>query len=128
MVNMAKLIQPQIDFDAPVVVEEPLHARRTDPETAHEGAERGNENFKNVSDNILDALRKVAPEGRTTEQLSEETGIRLVSVSPMMKPMEKRDLVKRQVVGVTAKGKPSYRKRKNRSGVSAIIWYAVKDE
>jgi hypothetical protein len=130
--DMSKTVRPPIDFDAdfdaPVPAEKPLHARSTDPETAHEGAERGNENFATVQDKILDELRPVAPEGLTTEELSDRTNIKLVSVSPMMKPMEKRDLVKRQVVGETAKGKPSYRKRKNRSGVSAIIWYSVKDK
>jgi hypothetical protein len=39
---------------------------------------------------------------------------------------EKVNLVYRFEVGVTAKGKKSYRKRKNRSGKSAIIWCAVK--
>jgi len=128
--DMSKLVQPPIDFDAipeAAPVEEPLRARRTDPETAHEGADRGNQNFPNVSEAILNTLQKVWPEGMTTEELSDQTGLRLVSVSPMMKPLEERRRVVRQVVGVTAKGKPSYRKRQNRSGVSAIIWYAVKD-
>jgi hypothetical protein len=39
---------------------------------------------------------------------------------------EKVNLVYRFEVGVTAKEKKSYRKRKNRSGKSAIIWCAVK--
>jgi hypothetical protein len=125
---MANLTQPQIDFDAPEASEEPLRARKSDPETSHEGAEHGNKNFANVADAILDALNTVWPEGLTTDELSDETGRRLVSVSPMMKPLEKRLRVVRQVVGKTAKGKPSYRKRRNKSGSSAIIWYAVKDE
>jgi hypothetical protein len=126
---MSKTVQPPIDFDvdfdAPIPEDKPLHARRTDPETAHEGAEAGNENFPTVQDKILDALRTV-PEGLTTEELSERTDIHLKSVSPMMKPMEKHKLVYRDPVGLTVKGKQSYRKRKNRSGKSAIIWYAVK--
>lgn len=127
---MSKLEQPPIDLDAipeAAPVAEPLRARRTDPETAHEGADRGNENFPNVSEAILDILQRVWPEGMTTEELSDQTGIRLVSVSPMMKPLEGRLRVVRQVVGVTAKGKLSYGKRQNRSGVPAIIWYAVED-
>jgi hypothetical protein len=72
-------------------------------------------------------LRNAWPEGMTTEELSDETRLRLVGISPMMKPLEDRRRVCRQVVGLTAKEKPSYRKRQNQSGVSAIIWYAVKD-
>ena len=125
-----KYVQPVIDYDArpdSEPVAGPLHARKTDPETADEGAEQGNQNFENVSEAILGTLLAVYPDGMTTEQISDETGIRLVSVSPMMKPLEESKRVSRQVVGVTHKGKLSYRKRKNRSGVSAIIWYAVKE-
>ena len=125
---MGKLTQSLIDFDAPVAepVDKPLRARKTDPETAHDAAEQANENYPGVSERILEELRSVAPEGLTTEELSERTDIHLKSVSPMMKPMEKRNEVYRDEVGVTVKGKKSYRKRKNKSGKSAIIWYAVR--
>jgi hypothetical protein len=126
---MGRFIQPPIDFGAlpaPPPDDEPLRARRTDPETAHDAADDANESFPSVSETILDALRAVAPEGLTTEELSERTRIHLKSVSPMMKPMEKRKRVYRDEVGITAKGKKSYRKRKNLSGKSAIIWFLAK--
>jgi hypothetical protein len=129
LTDMGRLIQPPIDFEVlpePEQVAQPLRARRDDPETAHDAADDANENFPSVSESILNALRAIEPEGLTTEELSELTHIHLKSVSPSMKPMEKANLVHRVEVGVTSKGKKSYRKRKNLSGKSAIIWYAVK--
>jgi hypothetical protein len=131
---MGKLEQPLIDFYAPaepaepVPIGEPLQARKTDPHTSHEAAELANESAQSVSEIILAALHKVWPDGLTSKEIAEETGENYVSVSPMLKPMEKRRLVCRQTVGTTAKGKPSYRTRQNRKGSKAAIWYAVKQQ
>lgn len=82
-------------------------ARFTDPVTSHEAAE--SVDTKSVNHKICAALT-AHPDGGTTEEITEWTGLRLVTVSPMMKPMEKIGLVFRAGV------------RKNKSGRRAIIW------
>jgi DNA-binding IclR family transcriptional regulator len=59
---------------------------------------------------ILDALRS-HPDGGTSEEISEWTNLRLVTVSPSLRPMARLGLVI-----------ATEERRRNRSGVRAIVW------
>lgn len=85
------------------------YARNTDPLTSDLAAESVPVN--NVEAACLVHLQCYG--GRTSEGISEGTGIRLVTVSPRLKPMEERGLIYRN--GTMA----------NRSGRPAIIWHAM---
>jgi DNA-binding IclR family transcriptional regulator len=97
--------QPSL-FDRPTLPMSDAVARHSDPETSHAAAESVDtaalERF------VLEALRE-RPDGATSEELADETGLSLVTISPRLKPLEGKNLAVRDG------------KRKNRSGVSAIV-------
>ncbi|MFL6229319.1 MAG: helix-turn-helix domain-containing protein [Pyrinomonadaceae bacterium] len=94
----------QLPFDST-----PGGARRSDPDTSRAAAR--SVDTQRVEQVVLDAL-KLAPAGLTTEELVDRTGLSLVTVSPRMKPLERKGLVRRGA------------KRANSSGRSAIVWLA----
>jgi transcription initiation factor IIE alpha subunit len=85
---------------------EPAFARSTDPETAHEAAAKVNMNY--IGEKVVDIIVKHGP--GTTEEFSQFSGIRLVSISPTMVKLERAGYVVRDG------------KRKNPSGRNAIVW------
>jgi DNA-binding transcriptional regulator GbsR (MarR family) len=83
------------------------YARNEDPLTSHEAAAQVNVN--NLEGIVVDTLLR-NPEGLTVDELSEVTGIRDKSISPRMKPLEKKELVWRNG------------KRKNVRNCNQIVW------
>lgn len=63
---------------------------------------------------VLRALRDMAARGATTEELASATALAVVTVSPRMRPLERKGLVRDSGV-----------RRANASGHSAIVWVAV---
>jgi hypothetical protein len=86
-------------------------SRRHDPPTSKKAAR--DVRAGTLMDTCLRAIRE-ADFGLTIEELSSCTGISIVSVSPRMKPLVKRGLIK-----------DSGKRRKNSSGYEAIVWKAV---
>lgn len=85
-------------------------ARYTDPDTSHLAAQ--SVDVTKLEGAVLDAL-KAAPDGLTSEELSERLGLSLVTVSPRLRPLVNK-------YKVYSNGD----KRRNRSGRSALIWRA----
>ncbi len=96
-----------IHLNRPLSPSEAL-ARNTDPQSSHDAA--AIVDVGQLEARVLGALRVYG--ASTTEELADKSGIPLVSVSPRMKSLERKNLVARAG------------KRKNRSGVSAILWEA----
>ena len=69
-------------------------ARHTDPGTSHDAAARMAYGVATLETMVVQCLR-AAPSGLTTDEIATHTGVRLVSVSPRMKPLELRGLVVR---------------------------------
>lgn len=67
-------------------------ARRTDPHTSHEAA--ASVDVQERERQVLEALAN-HPEGLTTREMAEVTGIDRVSLSPRTKPLERKGLVAR---------------------------------
>lgn len=88
-------------------------ARRNDPPTAKKAAR--DVRAGTLMDTCLRAIEQ-ADCGLTIEELSACTGISIVSVSPRMKPLVKRGLIK-----------DSGKRRTNSSGYEAIVWKRVRD-
>lgn len=70
----------------------PARARRTDPETSHEAA--ATVDTSELEALVLDTLRR-HPNGLTSHRVAEITGESLVTISPRMKPLETKGLVRR---------------------------------
>lgn len=81
-------------------------ARRTDPETSHASARKLD--VSRVEKQMASALGAHGP--GSSEDVTDWTGLPLVTVSPRLKPMERKGVVYR-------KGK-----KVNRSGRTAIVW------
>src|SRR5262245_38585805 len=86
-------------------------ARKRDPLTSFQAAEQIGQHVSPLQAAILGCLEEHGPQ--TTEELSERLGIKLVTISPRMKPMKGKGLVKE--AGTKA----------NSSGCRAILWEAV---
>ena len=86
-------------------------SRRRDPVTSKKAAR--DVRAGTLMDKCLTAIRE-SEFGLTIEELSIQTGLSIVSVSPRMKPLVKRGLIK-----------DSGKRRKNSSGYEAIVWRAV---
>lgn len=82
-------------------------ARNTDPPTA-KLAGMGMDATR-MEEVVVAALQQHGP--MTTEQLADKTGQSLVSISPRLRPLEKKCRVQ-----------DSGRKARNRSGRNAIVW------
>lgn len=86
-------------------------ARTSDPSTSHDAA--ASVHSTSLEAKILDKLKSYAAPGATTYELAAALALSLVSVSPRMKPMQKKGLVRD--TGYRARGA---------SGRQQIIWSA----
>lgn len=68
------------------------HARASDPETSHEAA--ASVNVAALEAKVLKVLR-ASGEPKSSHQIAALLGLELVSISPRLKPLEERGLVKR---------------------------------
>lgn len=96
-----------------------LLARKRDPDTAQRAARAVRANSLEAV--VLHALRIALTgsaygetPGYTTEELAQHLGMSVVTVSPRMRPLERKGLVR-----------DSGSRRKNDSGHPAIVWVAV---
>src|SRR5258708_7528464 len=86
-------------------------ARRTDPETSVEAAKSLlNGQATEMEQIVLSALRG-NPEGLTTHEMSDLTGVQLVSISPRIKPLLRKGLIR-----------DSFERRTGISGRKSIVW------
>src|SRR5579859_4550185 len=86
-------------------------ARATDPDTARAAA--ASIDVTRLEGLILDKLRRYSAPGATTFELAEVLGLEVISVSPRMKPLQKKGLIRDS--GFRARGA---------SGRCQIIWRA----
>jgi predicted ArsR family transcriptional regulator len=84
-------------------------ARATDPSTSYEAA--ASIDVTRLEGVILDMLKRYSAPGATTFELAEALGIEVISVSPRMKPLQEKGLVRD--TGFRARGV---------SGRLQIIW------
>ncbi len=82
-------------------------ARSTDPETAHAAA--ASVDSTKLEGTVIDCLRLNGP--MTTHELADRTGLDLVSISPRMRPLVRKRLIRN-----------SGKKRKGRSFRQSILW------
>jgi DNA-binding transcriptional regulator GbsR (MarR family) len=85
-------------------------ARNSDPETSHEAA--ASVNVTNLEAEVLAVLR-ANPLGLTVDELTKATGLEKVTVSPRMRPLCSKKLVKESG------------KAPGRSGRRQTIWMAT---
>ena len=69
-------------------------ARRSDPDTSHAAADRVSPKVAALELRVVGALRPLSA-GLTVPEISDLTGIDKWSVSPRMKPLERKGLVRR---------------------------------
>ena len=90
------------------------YARKTDPVTSHEAAEKITPHLGTIDDAIYKALLEVGPHGATSDEIVEMTGLKYRSVTPRLKPMTRKGLV--------TGGKET---RVGESGHKNLVWKAV---
>lgn len=101
-------IQQVFDFDAPA------RARRTDPSTSKDAAAS-----VNVTEMEAVVLRALAAHPMTTHEIAAHTGVSLVTISPRIRPLVQKRLVREhQIEGKTVK-------RAGESGRMSIVWEKV---
>jgi len=88
-------------------------ARKTDPVTSHEAAEKITPHLGTIDDAIYKALLEVGERGATSDEIVKMTDIKYRSVTPRLKPMCKKGFVVDS--GETKRGD---------SGRQQIIWVA----
>lgn len=88
-------------------------ARSTDPTTSHQAAFDFSSKVTAIEQRILDELRGLGRGGLTTHALAAVLGLELVTVSPRMKPLVEKHLVR-----------DSGRRAESPSGRKRIIWVA----
>jgi len=89
-------------------------ARRTDPSTSHVAAALANTTrLEHVVTSLLDGH----PKGMTTHELAEASGLDLVSISPRIRPLVRKN----RVIDSGAK-------REGRSGRMSIVWMLTPEE
>jgi uncharacterized membrane protein len=84
-------------------------ARRADPETAKAAAK--SIDATDLEQTVLNALRIIGARGATTEELASDLNLPLVTISPRLAPLVRKNLVK-----------DSGRRGTNASGRKAILW------
>lgn len=89
----------------------PALARKSDPSPSHAGANMVTPVTGDLEHSVLTCLFQYGP--LTTEGISDTTGLSIVTVSPRMRPLLRKGLVRK--VG----------KKANRSGIPATLWEAV---
>jgi predicted transcriptional regulator len=101
------------ETDQPKLFETPPEgvARRRDPATSKAAAR--DVRAGTLMDRVLSELRQ-SPAGLTTDEIARSTGISIVSVSPRMAQLVKRNLIK-----------STNTTRKTASGHEAIVWKAI---
>ena len=77
--------QNEIDFQA--------FARGTDPDTSHLAAQSMEGKCQRIEGIVLEALKKRGDHGATTRELAALTGLDWGTVTPRMKPMEKKGFI-----------------------------------
>lgn len=92
-------------------IDTPGAARVADPDTAKQAASKLP--ARAVENIVLHAIES-APDGLTSEEAAERTGLSLVTVSPRMRPLERQGKIFESVD-----------RRKNKSGSPAIVWKSV---
>lgn len=98
------------------------YARRTDPDSAHEGARTVPSGELMLK--VLDALKRMGDRGGTAEEVADHLGIDLQSITPRFKPLIEMKMIYREIVGYSDKGNPRYRTRPGKSGVGRNIhWH-----
>jgi hypothetical protein len=95
-------------------------ARRGDPHTSHEAAQKVLANRLNTL--VFDHLKGVFPAGLTSFEVTDRTGEALISISPRFAPLERAGLIRRNTIGVRD-GKAIYETRIGEAGRPRIIWY-----
>ena len=83
-------------------------ARRSDPPTSKESAQRVTASVSELQQLVLAALKQYGP--GTTEEIARWTGKSLVTISPRLKPLEAKGSVVRSG------------KKLNQSGHQATVW------
>tara|TARA_Y100001951_G_C11268227_1_gene256983 strand:+ start:581 stop:922 length:342 start_codon:yes stop_codon:yes gene_type:complete len=69
------------------------YARKTDPVTSHEAAEAITPPLNKIEQGIYDALCSFLPDGATSDEIVEASGIQYRTVTPRLKPMCKKGFV-----------------------------------
>ncbi len=100
---------PDLFGDAP-----DAFARRTDPVTSHDAAKAAQRTSKALSDQCLTLIRKAGERGHTASELAKIIRVPRDSISPRLKPMVVKSLIRDS--GVT---------RKPKGGREQIVWVAV---
>lgn len=72
--------------------EQPALARKTDPETSKEAARRVD--TSNVETLVLLAVQRTGKRGATTKELEKSLGVDRVTISPRMKPLARKHLIR----------------------------------
>ncbi len=101
---------------APLVA--PNKARRTDPETAHKGAEISNAGRGKLDQEILRALEERGDKGFTTHECALEIDRKHNNISGRFVHLERAGLIHR--TGFT---RPSQVPPDEYTGVKCIVWY-----
>ena len=73
--------------------QEPPRARNTDPDTAHAAAAAIELKVVGLQLTCLEALRAAGARGLTSREISEATGIEHSTVSPRLRPLERKGLI-----------------------------------
>lgn len=87
-------------------------ARYADPRTAKQAAKEVRAGT--LQSAVLETIRAAGATGMTIEQISVSTKLSIVSVSPRMKPLRLKGLIR-----------DSGKRRRNSSGYDAIVWERV---
>ncbi len=89
-------------------------SRRTDPATAEAAAQSVTPELPRLENVVLDALKQRGERGATTNELASLTGMSLVTVSPRIRPLVRKNLVE-----------DSGERRAGASGRKSTVWRAV---
>lgn len=98
---------------AGLVVPEKARARVSDPQTSHEAAQSITAVLPRLEAIVLGALKQHRG-GMTSEEIADHLGMDRVTVSPRLKPLERKELIAR-----------TGEKRVGRSGRKGEVWKAA---
>lgn len=90
------------------------HARGTDPATAHEAAEFVSEYLPELEAEVLAVIKTCGANGATIDDLTSKMAIQKVSISPRLRPLANKNLIRESG------------RRKGLSGRPQIIWVAAR--
>ena len=89
-------------------------SRRTDPATSDAAAQSVTPELPRLENVVLDALKRRGDRGATTNELATLTGMSLVTISPRIRPLVRKNLVE-----------DSGDRRAGASGRKSTVWRAV---